>query len=598
LKTSKLTNLLPRLIASFALCFAAVCHGQQNLNDRGQPRTLDDYRRFAFSQEADATRGKVLFFDEARLACSKCHTVDGKNGKAGPDLFAIGDKFARPELIEAILQPSASIAVGYTTSIVTTQSGEEYTGILQQLNDAGLDLMGADGKVVHIAKRDIKEQRPSTVSLMPEGLRAGLNLQEFNDLIEYLITLRQPENTLTSDRATPAIIPELEVPVRVTPFFEKPLTTPRIDGVESGLTAFSPIPGQTNAWLVIHQVGYIWLMEKTATGEEKSLFADQVSKTYSKTGPNGLLGLAFHPNFLENRKYYLKYQVLENNSIATAIVEQKMAPDFRHDSGEPGRRLITIPSLAGDHGGGSLQFGSDGYLYFAMGDSGPHRDPNGNSQNMELLLGKMIRIDVDHQQDGKAYGIPRDNPFIGQARARPEIWALGFRNPWRFSFDPLNGDLWLADVGQDRVEEINIVRRGENYGWNVHEGFERFSDAYRKEGVNYVPPVMAYKRKYGNSITGGYVYRGNKQPSFNGVYIFGDFTSKRIFGMTQQDRKLKTARQIGTAPQRIVSFACDAAGEIYVVCFEGMICKLDLSNISFDGPTKTAATESQLFRFQ
>ncbi len=590
--------LLPRLITCYALCFAVLSDGQQNRNSGGRPRTLDDYRRFALAQEADATRGQALFFDEARLACSKCHTVDGKSGKAGPDLFAIGDKFARPDLIEAILLPSASIAVGYTTTIVTTQSGEEHSGILQQLNDAGLDLMGADGKVVHLAKPDIREQKPSTLSLMPEGLQAGLSLQEFNDLIEYLVALRQPENTLASDRATPWTIPELEVPAAVTPFFKQPITTPRIDGVESGLTAFSPIPGQTNAWLVTHQVGYIWLIERTATGEQRSVFADLVSKTYSKTGPNGLLGLTFHPKFLQNRKYYLKYQVFEDNTIATAVVEKKIGPDFRHDSAEPARRLITIPSLAGDHGGGWLEFGPDGYLYFAMGDSGPHRDPNGNSQNMELLLGKMIRIDVDRQQDGKAYAIPRDNPFIGRAGARPEIWAVGFRNPWRFAFDPLNGDLWLADVGQDRVEEVHIVRRGENHGWNVYEGFERFSDACRKEGVDYVPPVMGYKRKYGNSITGGYVYRGKMQPSFNGVYVFGDFTSKRIFGMTQEDRRLKTVRQIGTAPQRIASFACDAAGEIYVVCFEGMICKLDLSNSSFDGPTKNAAVQSQFFDAQ
>jgi glucose/arabinose dehydrogenase len=248
--------------------------------------------------------------------------------------------------------------------------------------------------------------------------------------------------------------------------------------------------------------------------------------------------------------------------------------------------LIKIPSLGGDHGGGCVQFGPDGYLYFAMGDSGPHRDPNGNAQNLQFLLGKMVRIDVDHQEDGRRYAVPRDNPFIGQSGARPEMWALGFRNPWRFSFDSRNGDLWVADVGQDRVEEVDIVRRGENYGWNVYEAFERFSDAYRKEGVTYVQPVLAYKRKYGNSITGGYVYRGKRQPSFNGVYIFGDYTSKRIFGMTQQDRKLKTVRQIGTAPQRIVSFATDAEGEIYVVGFEGIICKMDFSSATFDGPSR------------
>jgi len=517
----------------------------------------DDYRRFALSQQADATRGKALFFNEARLACSKCHTVDGKAGKAGPDLYAIGDKYPRPDLIQQILQPSATIAVGYTTTIVATKSGDEYSGILQQLNEKVVELIGADAQTIRVPKADVKEQRSSSTSLMPEGLEFGLTLQEFNDLIEYLVTLRQPESVLHINQAMPAVIPELETPARVTKFFETRFTTPRIDGVESGLTGATPIPGQPNAWLITHQVGYIWLLEKNADGEKKSLFLDQVAQTYSKTGPNGLLGIAFHPKFIENRKYYLKYQTFENGGIVSTIAEHTVAADGRHDSGEAGRRLINIPSPGGDHGGGCVQFGPDGYMYFAMGDSGPHRDPNGNAQNMDLLLGKMSRIDVDHHDSGRAYAIPSDNPFLHQSGIRPEIWASGLRNPWRFCFDSKTGDLWVADVGQDRVEEIDIVRRGENYGWNVYEGFERFSDAFRKEGVNYATPVMAYQRKYGNSITGGYVYRGKKAPTFDGVYIFADYNSKMIFGMTVTDRKLDKTRKIGTAGQRIVSFAID-----------------------------------------
>jgi putative heme-binding domain-containing protein len=549
-------------------------------------QSLDEYRRFALSQQADVERGKALFFNEAKLACSKCHTIDGKSGKAGPDLYAIGDKYPRPALIEAILQPSANIAIGYTTTIVITQNGDEYSGILQSANNEAVELMGADGKLIRIPRRDIKEQKASPISLMPEGVQSGLTLQEFNDLIEFLISLRQPETALVSDTATPAIIPKLAKPIKVTPLFQEKFTTPRIDGVESGLTGFWPIPGQKNAALVTHQVGLIWLIEKTKTAEKKSLFADQISETYSKTGPNGLLGLAFHPKFTKNRKYYLKYQVFEDQSIATVLVEKKMAPDFRHDSGEPARRLIKIPSLGGDHGGGCVQFGPDGYLYFAMGDSGPHRDPNGNAQNMQLLLGKMVRIDVDHHDEGRAYSIPRDNPFVGQSAVRPEIWACGFRNPWRFSFDSRTGELWLADVGQDRVEEIDIVHRGQNYGWNVYEGFERFSDTYREDGVKYTPPLMAYKRKYGNSITGGDVYRGRANPSFNGVYIFGDYNSKLIFGLKQKHGKLDTVRQIGTAPERIVSFSADEQGELYLAGFEGTIFKLDFPDTAFNAPIK------------
>jgi glucose/arabinose dehydrogenase len=216
-----------------------------------------------------------------------------------------------------------------------------------------------------------------------------------------------------------------------------------------------------------------------------------------------------------------------------------------------------------------------------MGDTGPQQDPQGHGQDGQLFLGKIIRIDVDHPADGKPYGIPADNPFRNRTGILPEIWALGFREPWRFSFDSLTGDLWVGDVGQDRVEEVSIVKSGENHGWNVFEGFEPFSNRYRKEGLKYIPPVFAYRRKFGNSITGGYVYRADKASSFYGVYVCGDYTSKRIWGFKQENRKLKTVWQIGTSPQGISSFATDEAGNIYLVGYEGMIYKLDFANAAF-----------------
>src|SRR5262245_28500903 len=199
-----------------------------------------------------------------------------------------------------------------------------------------------------------------------------------------------------------------------------------------------------------------------------------------------------------------------------------------------------------------------------------------------MHLAKMLRIDVDHRDPGLAYAIPADNPFRGRTDALPEIWAYGLREPWRFSFDPVTGELWVGDVGQDRIEEVDIVRRGENYGWNVYEGFEPFSNRYRKEGENYVPPVFAYGRKYGFSVTGGFVYRGDKRSSFYGVYILGDYVSKRIWGMKQHNRSLDAVRQIGTCPQGIASFGIDNQGNIYVVGYEGMIYTLDLEAAEFE----------------
>jgi len=189
----------------------------------------------------------------------------------------------------------------------------------------------------------------------------------------------------------------------------------------------------------------------------------------------------------------------------------------------------------------------------------------------------MLRIDVDHEENGNAYAIPADNPFRGRADALPEIWAYGFREPWRFSFDSHNGDLWVGDVGQDTYEEVDLVHRGENYGWNVYEGFEPFSGRYRSAGGQYVPPVFAYSRRYGNSITGGYVYRGDpKSPSY-GVYVCADYTSKRIWGISQENRVAKVIRQIALAPERVASFGRDEAGNLYVVGYEGMVYRIDFS---------------------
>jgi len=291
--------------------------------------------------------------------------------------------------------------------------------------------------------------------------------------------------------------------------------------------------------------------------------------------------MAFHPRFRENGRYFLKHQVFEDGKIVTILVEKLAADDRRHDSGKPSRRLLKVVSVTQDHSGGCIEFGPDGCLYLGMGDTGPLQDPQGHGQDMRTFLGKILRIDVDKTDPNLPYAIPGDNPFRNDPDIRPEIWASGFREPWRFTFDRLTGDLWVGDVGQDRVEEATIVRRGENHGWNVFEGFEPFSNRYRKTSATYVSPVFAYRRKYGNSITGGYVYRADKTSSFYGVYICGDYTSHRIWGVRQENRMLKDVWQIGMSPQNIASFGTDEVGEIYIVGYEGMIYKLDFSNAHF-----------------
>jgi putative heme-binding domain-containing protein len=598
---------LPSLLPLAFLCapFCVPGAGGQNAPPAAAPArpvaaspAVGEYRDFAMVHDGSVTRGRDLFNNEQRTGCSKCHSVDGSSSKAGPDLFAVGDKFPRRELIRAVLEPSAEIAVGYGTTIVETKSGEEIQGIVKQSTADALELMDADGKWVRIAASDIKEQRGSTASLMPEGLQTGMSRQEFTDLVEYLVTLKQPENALTSNRGMPANIPELARPVALRPFFSEELRFPHAfvhkpGDVRYGLVWFGQLPDVSNMFVAVHQTGKIWLLEKRGTNDTKTLFADVSKDIFNERGPNGLLSIAFHPKFRDNRKYYLKHQVFEEGKIATTVVERQASPDFRTDSGQPSRRLWKVVSATQDHSGGCIQFGPDGFLYIAMGDTGPQQDPQGHGQDLTTHLGKILRIDVDHTDAGLPYAIPADNPFRDRSDARPEIWAYGFREPWRFSFDPVTRGLWVGDVGQDRVEEVSIVRRGENHGWNVYEGFEPFSNRYRKDGATYTPPVFAYRRKYGNSITGGYVYRGDKRSSFYGVYICGDYTSHRIFGLKQQDRKLQVVRQIGMSPQNIASFGTDERGELYLVGYEGMIYQLDLSGTTFDELAEPATSSAR-----
>ena len=557
-------------------------------------RLLRAYRDYVMTHDGEAGRGRALFQDEKRLACAKCHSIDGTATKAGPDLYAVGDKFPRREIVQAILEPSAEIAIGYGTTIVETKSGEVHEGIVKQSSDKAIELMNANGQRVRIPGDDVLRQRGSAVSLMPEGLPAGLSREEFTDLVEYLVTLRQPASTLTSERGMPVEIQELAHPITLRPFLREAMRFPHAfvqkpGDVRFGLVDLHPVPGTSNLFIAVHQTGKLWLIEKGATNDTKTLYADVTGEIFNERGPNGLLGLAFHPRYQSNGMYYLKHQVFEQGKIVTTVVERMASSDRRSDSGRPSRRLWSVASATQDHSGGCLGFGPDGFLYIAMGDTGPQQDPQGHGQDPTTHLGKILRIDVDRADPDLPYAIPADNPFRDRRGVRPEIWASGFREPWRFSFDRLTHDLWVGDVGQDRVEEVTIVRSGENHGWNVFEGFEPFSNRYRKSDATFVPPVFAYRRKYGNSITGGYVYRGDRRSSFYGVYVCGDYTSRRIFGLRQKDRQLAIVRQIGSSPQGIASFAEDEQGRLYVVGYEGMIYQLDFSSAQFPGSASPSA---------
>jgi glucose/arabinose dehydrogenase len=289
-------------------------------------------------------------------------------------------------------------------------------------------------------------------------------------------------------------------------------------------------------------------------------------------GERGLLGLAFHPDFATNRRLFVHYSRAGDGS--TVISELTAAPDLQ--SADPGgeRVLLTVPDPFANHNGGQLAFGPDGYLYIGLGDGGGGGDPLQNAQNPDALLGKILRIDVDGRDGGRPYAIPATNPFASEGAnpgdGQPEIWALGIRNPWRFSFDSDGGDLYIGDVGQGSWEEIDRQPAdstgGENYGWNVMEGRHCYGGDCDQSG--YVKPIAEYSHDLGCSVTGGYVYRGAAQPDLQGVYVFGDYCSGIVFTL-QVDEGTIDPKRVLDSGLGISAFGTDEDGEIYLVDIGG-----------------------------
>jgi glucose/arabinose dehydrogenase len=227
-----------------------------------------------------------------------------------------------------------------------------------------------------------------------------------------------------------------------------------------------------------------------------------------------------------------------------------------------------------NHNGGTVEFGPDGYLYVGLGDGGAANDPLGNGQNLETLLGSILRIDVDRQQEGRPYAIPPDNPFVEAPGARPEIWAYGLRNVWRLSFDEPTGTMWAADVGQNLWEEINIIRRGGNYGWNLREGMHPFGDDGSGPRPDLIEPVWEYHHDIGKSITGGMVYRGDRVPALRGYYLYADYVSGRFWALRydHDQQRVVENRPIRSGESKpIVTFGEDETGEVYCSDAFGMI---------------------------
>lgn len=281
-------------------------------------------------------------------------------------------------------------------------------------------------------------------------------------------------------------------------------------------------------------------------------------------GEKGLLSLVFHREFAKNRTFFVNYTSSEGG-LHTRI-SRFQASTALAASPASEKVLLKIDQPYGNHNGGQIAFGPDGMLYVGMGDGGSANDPKGNGQKLETLLGAMLRIDVSEAANDRPYSVPPSNPFVAAGAARPEIWAYGLRNPWRFSFDRGTGALWLADVGQNRREEVNVVRKGGNYGWNVVEGdictpaVNRTCDKDRFDA-----PVWTYGHDEGQSVTGGFVYRGAKIPALCGVYVFGDYMSGTIWGLLYRDGAVKAVRKLAELDGGLSAFGEDDDLELYVL---------------------------------
>lgn len=574
----------PILVATlFSLPALLYCQGQDKESKAELPppniASVEDYRKHAMSRDGNPVAGEKLF-SAKKTQCTLCHTTDGSGRMAGPDLAAAGDKFSREDLIRSILEPSANIMTGYSLSVITTKDNQILSGTLKHSSREKLVIAGP-GDIRHrLAKSDIKDLSTSPVSMMPSNLYATLSKDEFSNLIAYLEKLKDQSLTERTTQGTPAKIEKLAKPIQLLPFFGQSL------GLQKPVW-FGEHPSIDNLFVVMEKSrARISILERDDDGRElHSTFLEIPEEVYV-TNDEGLLGLAFHPNFSENRRYYFMHEIKDGPRRGMMIGERIADENLRKDSGKPTRQVLEFEVATQFHHGGGLEFGPDGFLYIGVGDGGPQEDPHGHAQDLSDYSGKLLRIDVDDQKGGKSYGIPRDNPFINHENHEvlPEIFAYGLRQPWRFSFDPANGELWVGDVGQNRFEEIAIVRAGENHGWNVYEGFELFSTRYRKEKNEYTPPVVSFRRKHGVSITGGYVIRTEteKPSSFDGVYICADYQSRRIWGIRHENRKLKTIREIGTCPDRLVSFGQDRSGNIYAVGYnKGIIYRLDFEGAVF-----------------
>ncbi len=354
---------------------------------------------------------------------------------------------------------------------------------------------------------------------------------------------------------------------------------------------------QSGRLFVVEQAGVIRVFESRGQEEDvktSEVFLDIHQQVSRRGNEEGLIGIAFHPDFKNNGQLFVHYSSAKERQTNYLSRFQLHPDDPNRIDVESEKVLLRVKQPFSNHNGGSIEFGPDGFLYISLGDGGSARDPHGNGQNLETLLGSILRIDVDHKDEGLDYSIPEDNPFVDVENARPEIWALGLRNVWRFSFDRKTGDLWAADVGQDKIEEVSIVKRGGNYGWNRYEANADFKVDTVLAVEPHQPPVATYGREWGISITGGYVYRGKRFPDLIGSYFYGDYVSGNLWRCRPEENGEYRNELVRRTGRSIASFGEDDNGELFLVSFDGGIYRVvptaEPENTFADWPAKLSDT--------
>lgn len=330
----------------------------------------------------------------------------------------------------------------------------------------------------------------------------------------------------------------------------------------------------SNRLFVLEQRGVVRVFRNDPAVAQAETFLD-ISSRVASGGELGLLGMAFHPNFQSNGQVFVHYTRRNNGQLQSVIA--RISSDRTRADVSTEEVLLAYNQPFSNHNAGSILFGKDGFLYITTGDGGSGGDPQNNSQNLGNLLGKILRIDINTRAAGLAYAIPADNPFRNTQNARPEIFAYGLRNPWKMTADRNTGRMWIADVGQNAREEIDLLERGGNYGWRITEGKECFNPANNCNRSGLVEPVFDYGTTEGRSITGGYVYRGKRWASLQGQYLYGDYVSGNIWALrydeaTRQVSNTFLVRLIGS----LSSFGEDEAGELYLLNYQaGKIQQLE-----------------------